>query len=110
MTPVERRGWACGLANSSSRDEARSPFLAFIRKQGGVVHLIKKYRVNNRERSMMPKIDLKKENKELYNIFAKEVPIVDVPEINFSNYRRRGRPQYITGISGFNRGIVFGVF
>lgn len=39
MTPVEHRGWACGLANSSSRDEARSHFLAFIRKQGGVVHL-----------------------------------------------------------------------
>lgn len=33
----------------------------------------------------MPKMDLKKENKELYNPSSKEVSIIDVPEMNYLN-------------------------
>ncbi|MFZ2498523.1 hypothetical protein, partial [Methanosarcina sp.] len=38
LTPTERRGWAWGLANSSSKDEPRSPFLKNHQILGGVVH------------------------------------------------------------------------
>jgi hypothetical protein len=40
----------------------------------------------------MPGIDLKKENKELYNPSAKEVSIVDVPEMNFLMIDGEGDP------------------
>lgn len=40
----------------------------------------------------MPVIDLKKENKELYNPSAKEVSIVDVPEMNFLIIDGEGDP------------------
>ena len=40
----------------------------------------------------MPKIDLKKENKELYNPSAKEVSIVDVPEMSFLMIDGEGDP------------------
>jgi hypothetical protein len=40
----------------------------------------------------MPKIDLKKENKELYNPSAKEVSIVDVPEMSFLMIEGEGDP------------------
>ncbi|AKB83151.1 hypothetical protein MSBR3_2573 [Methanosarcina barkeri 3] len=40
----------------------------------------------------MPGIDLKKENKELYNPSAKEVSIVNVPEMNFLMIDGKGDP------------------
>jgi hypothetical protein len=40
----------------------------------------------------MPKIDLKKENKELYDPSAKEVSIVDVPKMNFLMIDGEGDP------------------
>lgn len=40
----------------------------------------------------MPKIDLKKENKELYNPSAKEVSIIDVPEMNYLMIGGEGDP------------------
>jgi len=40
----------------------------------------------------MPKIDLKKENKELYNPSAKEVSIIDVPEMNYLMIDGEGDP------------------
>ena len=40
----------------------------------------------------MPKLDLKKENKELYNPSAKEVSIVDVPEMSFLMIDGEGDP------------------
>lgn len=40
----------------------------------------------------MPKVDLKKENKELYNPSAKEVSIVDVPEMSFLMIDGKGNP------------------
>lgn len=40
----------------------------------------------------MPKIDLKKENKELYNPSAKEVSILDIPEMNFLMIDGEGDP------------------
>lgn len=40
----------------------------------------------------MPKVDLKKENKELYNPSAKEVSIVDVPEMSFLMIDGEGDP------------------
>jgi hypothetical protein len=40
----------------------------------------------------MPKVDLKKENKELYNPSAKEVSIVNVPEMNFLAISGEGDP------------------
>ncbi|PAV11280.1 hypothetical protein ASJ81_10855 [Methanosarcina spelaei] len=40
----------------------------------------------------MPGIDLKKENKELYNPSAKEVSIVDVPEMSFLMIDGEGDP------------------
>jgi hypothetical protein len=40
----------------------------------------------------MPKIDFKKENKELYNPSAKEVSILDVPEMNFLMIDGEGDP------------------
>lgn len=40
----------------------------------------------------MSKVDLKKENKELYNPSAKEVSIVDVPEMNFLMIDGEGDP------------------
>ena len=40
----------------------------------------------------MPKIDLKKENKELYDPSAKEVSIVDVPEMKFLMIDGEGDP------------------
>ncbi|AKJ38716.1 GyrI-like domain-containing protein [Methanosarcina barkeri] len=40
----------------------------------------------------MPKIDFKKENKEMYNPSAKEVSIVDVPEMNFLMIDGEGDP------------------
>lgn len=40
----------------------------------------------------MPKIDLKKENKELYNPSAKEVSFVDVPTMNFLKIDGEGDP------------------
>jgi hypothetical protein len=50
----------------------------------------------------MPKLDLKKENKELYNPSSKEVSIVDVPEMNFLTIDGKGDPntskEYIDAI------------
>lgn len=40
----------------------------------------------------MPKVDLKKNNKELYNPSAKEVSIVDVPEMSFLMIDGEGNP------------------
>lgn len=40
----------------------------------------------------MPKIDLKKENKELYNPSTKEVSMVDVPKMNFLMINGEGDP------------------
>jgi hypothetical protein len=40
----------------------------------------------------MSKLDLKKENKKLYNPSAKEVSIVDVPEMNFLMIDGEGDP------------------
>ncbi|RPJ78536.1 MAG: hypothetical protein EHM20_03670 [Alphaproteobacteria bacterium] len=40
----------------------------------------------------MPKIDLKKANKELYNPSAKEVSIVDIPKMNFLMIDGKGDP------------------
>ncbi len=40
----------------------------------------------------MPKIDLKRENKEFYNPSTKEVSIVDVPEMNFLMIDGQGDP------------------
>lgn len=40
----------------------------------------------------MPKLDLKKENKELYNPSAKEVSIVDIPEMSFLMIDGKGDP------------------
>lgn len=40
----------------------------------------------------MPKLDLKKENKELYNPSTKEVSVVDVPEMNYLMIDGEGDP------------------
>ena len=40
----------------------------------------------------MPKIDLKKENKEIYNPSAKEVSFVDIPGMNFLMIDGEGDP------------------
>src|SRR5665647_41518 len=40
----------------------------------------------------MPKIDLKRENKALYDPYAKEVSIVDVPEMKFLMIDGKGDP------------------
>ncbi|WP_255680615.1 GyrI-like domain-containing protein [Methanosarcina sp. DH2] len=40
----------------------------------------------------MPKIDFKKENKELYNPSAKEVSILDIPEMNYLMIDGKGDP------------------
>lgn len=40
----------------------------------------------------MPKLDLKKENKELYNPSAKEASIIDVPEMNYLMIDGEGDP------------------
>lgn len=40
----------------------------------------------------MPKIDLKKENKELYNPSAKEVSIIEIPQMNYLMIDGEGDP------------------
>jgi hypothetical protein len=43
-------------------------------------------------RKEMPKVDFKKENKELYNPSAKEVSVIDIPEMNFLMIDGEGDP------------------
>jgi len=56
----------------------------------------------------MPEIDLKKENKELYNPSIREPSIVEVPPIKFYD-PWPGRPQYIERMLGCNGSTVSNV-
>ena len=55
----------------------------------------------------MAKIDLKKENKELYNPSTEEISLVNVPEMNFLMIDGQGRSQYIKRVSRLAKRDLF---